>query len=79
MGVFTQILKCHKVAALLEFTTLVGDPYFYSSDFHAAAYVWQFRSEIIVVVTEKMGEEKMSVSVVFVGVHRELGGLRATA
>ncbi len=73
--VFTEIHKSDHIAALVEIAGLVSHPDLDAGDSDSRPYERQFRGPAVVIVTEEMAHEKMSVAVILVSVYFESGGL----
>ena len=77
-AVLAQVLQCHQVARLLILAALVGHPHFDAGNRHTRRNIRQFRSKLIIVVAKEVRQEVVTILVVLVHIHGELGSLRPT-
>ena len=70
-GILTQIGQRNNVTRVGVVTRLIGHPHLHTVDLHARQHVGQLRHRLVVVLTEVVGEEEVTVLLVVGGIHLE--------
>ena len=76
--ILTQIHQRHNVARLVIITALIRNPHLYTIDCHAACYIGQGFHRILILVTEVVTQEEVTVLVITINRHLKTGRLCTT-